>query len=195
MTFGLRELRAEGRKFVMNGRPVFFRGTLECCIFPLTGYPPTDVESWRHVIRACKAHGLNLIRFHSWCPPEAAFIAADELGFYFQVECAVWTGPGEDKALGDWIYAESQRIVGAYGNHPSFVLLTHGNEPHGKNREAFSPAGWITGRSRTPAAWSPAARPIRNCPRTSSMSSIRAAAPTAGWAKITGATSNRSLCR
>jgi hypothetical protein len=142
VTFGLREVQADGRRFVMNGHPVFFRGTLECCIFPLTGYPPTDVESWRHVIRACKTHGLNLIRFHSWCPPEAAFIAADELGFYFQVECAVWTEPGENKALGDWVYAESRRIVGAYGNHPSFVLLTHGNEPHGKNCDAFL-AGWV----------------------------------------------------
>ena len=129
MTFGLREIGAEGKQFVLNGRPAFFRGTLECCIFPLTGYPPTDVQSWKRIIRVCKAHGLNLIRFHSWCPPEAAFVAADELGFYFQVECAVWTNPGDDKALGDWLYAESERIVRAYGNHPSFVLLTHGNEP------------------------------------------------------------------
>ncbi|MGA2864720.1 MAG: discoidin domain-containing protein [Verrucomicrobiota bacterium] len=140
--FGLREIRAEGRQFVLNGQPAFFRGTLECCIFPLTGYPPTDVESWKRVLGVCKAHGLNLIRFHSWCPPEAAFVAADELGFYFQVECAVWTNPGEAKALGEWIYAESERIVRAYGNHPSFVLLTHGNEPHGRNCESFL-AGWV----------------------------------------------------
>jgi hypothetical protein len=140
--FGLREIGTEGKQFMLNGHPAFFRGTLECCIFPLTGYPPTDVASWKHVIGACKAHGLNLIRFHSWCPPEAAFIAADELGFYFQVECAVWSDPGEDKALGEWLYAESERIVRAYGNHPSFLLLTHGNEPSGKNRDEFL-AGWV----------------------------------------------------
>ena len=140
--FGLREIAAAGKQFILNGHPAFFRGTLECCIFPLTGYPPTDVASWKRVINACKAHGLNLIRFHSWCPPEAAFVAADELGFYFQVECAVWSKPGEDQVLGDWLYAESGRIVRAYGNHPSFLLLTHGNEPHGKNRDAFL-AGWV----------------------------------------------------
>jgi beta-galactosidase len=139
---GPRDIAIDGKQFMLNGHPAFFRGTLECCIFPLTGYPPTDVESWKRVIRACKAHGLNLIRFHSWCPPEAAFVAADELGFYYQVECAVWNNPGEDKVLGDWLYAESQRIVRAYGNHPSFLLLTHGNEPHGKNRDAFL-AGWV----------------------------------------------------
>jgi hypothetical protein len=141
--FGLREIGTDGKQFILNGHPAFFRGTLECCIFPLTGYPPTDVESWKRVIRTCKSYGLNLIRFHSWCPPEAAFIAADELGFYFQVECAVWSKPGEDKALGDWLYAESERIVRAYGNHPSFLLLTHGNEPSGKNRDAFL-AGWVS---------------------------------------------------
>jgi beta-galactosidase/beta-glucuronidase len=89
LTFGLREIGAKGKEFILNGHAAFFRGTLECCIFPLTGYPPTDVPSWKRIIGTCKAHGLNLIRFHSWCPPEAAFIAADELGFYFQVECAV----------------------------------------------------------------------------------------------------------
>jgi len=142
VSFGLREIGTEGKQFVLNGHPAFFRGTLECCIFPLTGYPPTDVAAWKKVIGACKAHGLNLIRFHSWCPPEAAFVAADELGFYFQVECAVWSNPGEDKVLGDWLYAESERIVRAYGNHPSFLLLTHGNEPSGKNRDEFL-AGWV----------------------------------------------------
>jgi hypothetical protein len=141
--FGLREIGIKGKEFVLNGHPAFFRGTLECCIFPLTGYPPTDVESWKRVIRACKDYGLNLIRFHSWCPPEAAFIAADELGFYFQVECAVWSNPGDDKALGAWLYLESERIVRAYGNHPSFLLLTHGNEPHGRNRDQFL-AGWVS---------------------------------------------------
>ncbi len=142
VSVGLREIRTQGKQFVLNNHKTFFRGTLECCIFPLTGYPPTDVESWKRIISICKSYGLNLIRFHSWCPPEAAFIAADELGFYYQVECAVWTSPGESKVLGDWIYAESERIVRAYGNHPSFVLMTHGNEPGGKHREEFL-TGWV----------------------------------------------------
>jgi beta-galactosidase len=142
VSFGPRDIATEGKTLTLNGHPAFFRGTLECCIFPRTGYPPTDVESWKRVIRTCKAYGLNLIRFHSWCPPEAAFVAADDLGFYYQVECAVWNKPGEDKAVGDWLYEESQRIVRAYGNHPSFLLLTHGNEPSGKNRDAFL-AGWV----------------------------------------------------
>lgn len=149
--FGLREITTDGTQFLVNGRKTFIRGTLDCCIYPKTGYPPTDVESWKRVIKTCKAHGLNLLRFHSWCPPEAAFIAADELGFYFQVEASSWANhdPRNIKAdarattLGDgnpvdtWIYAETDRILKYYGNHPSFILMPYGNEPGGKNQEQY----------------------------------------------------------
>lgn len=147
LSFGLREIAARGREFLLNGRPVFFRGTLECCVFPKTGYPPTDVDSWKRVIGVCRAHGLNHIRFHSWCPPEAAFAAADELGFYYQVECGVWTNPGAGRPIDRWIEEESERIVAAYGNHPSFVLLTHGNEPRGPGHKAYL-AKWVDGWKR-----------------------------------------------
>ena len=140
-TFGLREIATEGTQFVVNGRKTFFRGTLECCVFPLTGHPPTDVAAWKRVIGIAKAHGLNLFRFHSWCPPEAAFQAADELGFYFQVEACSWanhsTTLGNGQPVDDWVYAETERILKAYGNHPSFVLMAYGNEPRGKNQGAF----------------------------------------------------------
>jgi len=138
VTFGLREVSTTPDKlFAVNGRKTFLRGTLECCIFPLTGHPPTDVEPWKRIIRICKTHGLNHIRFHSWCPPEAAFVAADELGFYYQVECGVWTNPGNGTPVDKWLWNESERIVRAYGNHPSFVLFASGNEPHGPKREEY----------------------------------------------------------
>jgi hypothetical protein len=143
LRFGLRDVSTTPDKLIaINGRPAFFRGTLECCIFPKTGYPPTDVEEWRRILRVGQAHGLNHLRFHSWCPPEAAFVAADELGFYYQVECGVWTQPGNGKAIDRWIYDESERIARAYGHHPSFVLFTHGNEPHGPKREEYL-AQWV----------------------------------------------------
>jgi hypothetical protein len=139
LTAGLREVSVVGTQLAINGRRFFVRGTLECCIFPLTGYPPTDVAAWKRIIRVCKAYGLNLIRFHSWCPPEAAFVAADEEGFYFQVECPVWANQGatigEARPLDEWIYDEAGRILAAYGNHPSFVMMAHGNEPSGRHEE------------------------------------------------------------
>jgi beta-galactosidase/beta-glucuronidase len=141
-TFGFRELAAQGTQFTLNGQKIFFRGTLECCIFPLTGHPPTDVDSWKRIIRIAKAHGLNLLRFHSWCPPEAAFIAADELGFYYQVECAAWATVGDGKPIDKWLYEEADRILEAYGNHPSFLLMPYGNEPSGDKHVQYL-AAWV----------------------------------------------------
>jgi hypothetical protein len=142
VTFGLRQIGTEGTSFLINGRKAFFRGTLECCIFPLTGYPPTDVASWKRIIRVCQAHGLNHIRFHSWCPPEAAFVAADELGFYYQVEIAAWTTVGNGAPIDRWLYREGERIARAYGNHPSFVLMPYGNEPGGPKHKEYL-ARWV----------------------------------------------------
>jgi hypothetical protein len=133
--FGFREIGTQGTQFTVNGRPTFIRGTLDCAIYPKTGHPPMDVASWRRVIETAKAHGLNSIRFHSWCPPQAAFVAADQLGFYLHVECSSW--PNQSTTLGDgkpvdrWIYEEADRILSHYGNHPSFVFLVSGNEPGG----------------------------------------------------------------
>ncbi len=126
--FGMREIGIEGEQFTINGRKTYLRGSLECAIFPLTGYPSMDVQGWRKIYRQAAAHGLNHLRFHSWCPPEAAFIAADQEGFMLQVETPVWTEIGEDEVLHSFIYAEGDRILREYGNHPSFTMLCVGNE-------------------------------------------------------------------
>jgi hypothetical protein len=139
-TFGLRELGQEGTQFTINGRRTFLRGTLECCIFPLTGYPPTDAGYWSKVIQACQAHGLNHMRFHSWCPPKAAFEVADLRGFYLHVECASWANQGtsvDDPLVREFIVAEADRILREYGNHPSFCFLAYGNEPAGRTQNQW----------------------------------------------------------
>jgi hypothetical protein len=129
--FGLRDFKAVGQDFEINGRKIYLRGTHFGGDFPLTGYPPTDVESWKKIIKTCKDWGLNHMRFHSWCPPEAAFEAADQLGFYLQVECGMWNDFSPGSAMEKMLYAETDRILRAYGNHPSFVLLSASNEAHG----------------------------------------------------------------
>lgn len=136
--FGMRSFSRVGKGFEINGRPTFLRGALDCAVFPKTGYPPTTVEPWERLLKMCKAHGLNHIRFHSWCPPKAAFDAADKLGFYFQVEASAWASIlGDSTALDQWIYDESERMVAAYGNHPSFCMMPYGNEPHGKYHKEY----------------------------------------------------------
>ena len=139
--FGMRSFSINGTRFEINNRPVFLRGTVENCVFPLTGYPPTDVASWERIFTICKNHGLNHMRFHSWCPPEAAFEAADKLGFYLHVEGPSWanhgTSLGDGKPIDQYIYDETDRILDAYGNHPSFCMMAYGNEPAGKNQAEY----------------------------------------------------------
>jgi hypothetical protein len=129
LAIGVRSIGTRGTQFVLNGRPIFLRGTLECNIFPRTGYPPTDVESWARLFRIARSYGLNHFRFHSWCPPEAAFVAADEAGFLLHVELPVWNRTlGKDPAVVDYMRAEGVRILETYGDHPSFTMLCLGNE-------------------------------------------------------------------
>ena len=135
--FGLREFKAHGTRFEVNGTPIFLRGTLECGIFPLTGYPSLEKSYWAKIYRTCQEYGLNHVRFHSWCPPEVAFHVADSLGMYLQVECGAWTEVGSGQPQDQWIQEESDRILKEYGNHPSFCLMAHGNEPSGANQAAY----------------------------------------------------------
>lgn len=131
-TFGMRKLEHRGAQMMLNNRPLFLRGTLECCIFPLTGTPPMDKAGWETVFKAAKDYGLNHLRFHSWCPPRAAFEVADEMGFYLQVELPVWsTTLGTDTGAVKFVQDEAWRILKEYGNHPSFCLWSLGNELEG----------------------------------------------------------------
>ncbi len=139
--FGMREITIQGRRFSLNGRKIFLRGTLECCIFPKTGYPPVDVEEWQRIYKIIKSYGLNHMRFHSYCPPKAAFTAADKEGVYLQVECSSWANQGatlgHGEPLDEYIYAESERIIENFGNHPSFCFLAYGNEPAGRSLDQY----------------------------------------------------------
>lgn len=136
VAYGIRSIQSDGARLEINNRATFLRGTLDCCIYPLTGYPPMQSEAWERVFRIVKDYGLNHVRFHSWCPPEAAFQAADQLGVYLQVEGPVWMDTwnlpvGSQPGHYEYLPAEARRIVEYYGNHPSFCLFANGNELNG----------------------------------------------------------------
>jgi hypothetical protein len=138
--FGFRQVERDGRQIRVNGRRIFLRGTLDCCVYPNTGHPPLKVEEWLKVMGVIKEYGFNHVRFHSWCPPEAAFEAADRLGLYVLPETPFWvdnwtvkTGSlpklfGQDPDAVDYVVREIRRISEAYGNHPSFAFFCIGNE-------------------------------------------------------------------
>ncbi|MDD4970872.1 MAG: glycoside hydrolase family 2 [Paludibacter sp.] len=129
VTFGMRSLTNKNAHLQVNGHQIFLRGTLECCIFPLEGHPPMDKKGWQKVFDTARGWGLNHLRFHSWCPPEYAFEVADEMGFYLQIELPVWSlSVNKDQPTSEFLYAESDRIIKEYGNHPSFCFWSIGNE-------------------------------------------------------------------
>ena len=140
VTFGLREIKSEGKQIRLNGELFSLRATHDGGGFPLTGYPATDVATWKRIVSICKTWGLNGIRFHSWCPPEAAFVAADELGFYFQPECGMWSNFDSERKMLAILNDETARLLKAYGNHPSFVMLDASNEPAGSYQQQLP--GW-----------------------------------------------------
>lgn len=130
--FGMRQVEQGKHHIRVNGRDVHLRGALDCCVFPLTGYPSTDVEEWKKIFVTVKEYGMNHIRFHSWCPPQAAFYAADEVGIYLQAELPMWIKDvGKYPARRDFFEKEMYAILEEYGNHPSFLLMCNGNENEG----------------------------------------------------------------
>ncbi len=137
--FGLTDFRADGHQFTNHGKPVFLRGKHDGMIFPIEGAAPMDVEGWIKVMKIAKAHGINHYRFHTCCPPEAAFLAADLLGIYMEPEIPFW---GNIHATDDpefnaqeqaYLIAEGKRILEEYGNHPSFAMFSLGNELWGSH--------------------------------------------------------------
>lgn len=125
--FGMRKFGTDGTQFTINGRTVFLRGKHEAAVFPLTGFPPMDVEEWTRVYKIARSYGINHYRFHSYCPPEAAFIAADREGIYLQAELPFWGGLESD-TIAVRLKDEGLGMLKAYANHPSFVMFSPGNE-------------------------------------------------------------------
>lgn len=125
--FGMRNFEARGTQFAINGRTTFLRGKHDAAVFPITGHTPMDVESWERVFKIAKSYGINHYRFHSYTPPKAAFTAADRVGIYLQPELPFWGGLDVD-SVATMLREEGFALLKTFGNHPSFVMFSPGNE-------------------------------------------------------------------
>lgn len=122
-------LTTDGHHFYDNGKMVFLRGKHDACVWPQTGHVPMDTASWFCYLRLLTDYGINHVRFHSWCPPEAAFVAADSLHIYLQPELPFWGDFNErDSVLMTFLHKEGMNILKEYGHHPSFAMMALGNE-------------------------------------------------------------------
>ena len=124
-----KDFHIEGAHFYADGHPVFLRGKHDAAVWPLTGHVDMTVEGWMKYLGICRAYGINHVRFHSWCPPEAAFVAADSLGIYLQPELPFWGSfDDKDEKLMAFLHQEGENILREYGHHPSFRMMALGNE-------------------------------------------------------------------
>ena len=124
-----KDFHIEGTHFFANGHRIFLRGKHDAAVWPLTGHVEMSVEGWMKYLGTCKEYGINHVRFHSWCPPEAAFVAADSLGIYLQPELPFWGSfDKKDERLMAFLHQEGENILREYGHHPSFRMMALGNE-------------------------------------------------------------------
>ena len=124
-----KDFHIEGTHFYANGHRIFLRGKHDAAVWPLTGHVEMSVEGWMKYLGTCKEYGINHVRFHSWCPPEAAFVAADSLGIYLQPELPFWGSfDKKDERLMAFLHQEGVNILREYGHHPSFRMMALGNE-------------------------------------------------------------------
>lgn len=124
-----KDFHIEGAHFYANGHRIFLRGKHDAAVWPLTGHVEMSVEGWMKYLGTCKEYGINHVRFHSWCPPEAAFVAADSLGIYLQPELPFWGSfDKKDERLIAFLHQEGVNILREYGHHPSFRMMALGNE-------------------------------------------------------------------
>lgn len=131
VSFGVRDFGDDGRgRLSLNGRTIFLRSEANCGEFPETGYSPMTVEEWTDVLMRYRSYGINCVRFHSHCPPEAAFFAADKIGMLMQPELSHWNPKNAFESEESFAYykEELEQILYMLANHPSFVMLTFGNE-------------------------------------------------------------------
>ena len=130
VSFGVRDFEAQHGRLTLNGRRIFLRSEANCAVFPETGYPPMDVAGWTAALESYRAYGVNCMRFHSHCPPEAAFTAADRMGMLMQPELSHWDPEHAfaSPEARDYYRTELEQILLCLSNHPSFVMLTFGNE-------------------------------------------------------------------
>ncbi len=134
-TFGMRDFRVVDRQFSVNGKKVILRGDMP--MGESDRSPEEELAYWRALMKEYKKYGINMLRFHTTCPREAALTAADEAGIYMQLELKLWAWicfpdePAFEPLLEGTLKKQGDNVLKAYGNHPSFVMMSLGNEIQG----------------------------------------------------------------
>ena len=131
--FGLRDIRLEGKKFLINGKSVFQRLVLDQGFYPDGIYTaPSDQELCADIKRS-QALGFNGARLHEKVFEERFLYHCDKLGYIVWGEYPNW---GLDHSYADSIYAilpEWLEEIDRDFNHPSIIGWCPLNETWDQN--------------------------------------------------------------
>ena len=137
--FGLRDVRIEGDRILINGEPIFQRLILDQGFWPDGIYTaPSDTELKADIERAIKL-GFNGARLHQKIFEPRALYWADKMGYLIWAEfpdwgCSIRTHvQARENFLREWADA-----VLRDRSHPSIVAWTPLNEAH-SNADRYNP--------------------------------------------------------
>lgn len=133
---GFRRLEIVGDKFLVNGRPVKFKGVNIHEHNQFTGHYITK-EDILTDLRLMKEHNINAIRTSHYPLPRLFYELCDKYGFYVYGEANIEShgmGYRLERTLGnnpDWLPQHRDRILNMYyrtRNYPCVTILSLGNE-------------------------------------------------------------------
>lgn len=111
-------------RWQLNGEPVLLASRPVYPAFPPAVCPPTEVAAWRAIWAGLRRDGAGHAVFPGWCPPEAAFRAADEAGILLTPAVGGW--PDTNRSVPpDYMETEHARLRSHFGHHPSFAPADH----------------------------------------------------------------------
>lgn len=135
---GLREVKVNGNKLLVNGSPVKLMGVNRHEIDPRTGRSISP-ELCRKDAELFRAANVNLVRTSHYPPSEEFLTACDELGIFVECEAAVcWIEHPASPVWKEWDHLDRKFLpyllqasldnVAANRNHPSVIIWSIANE-------------------------------------------------------------------
>ena len=129
--FGVRKIEVDGRKILLNGQPVYFKGLNRHDEYPLLGRAITD-EIYQNDVEQMDQANINALRTAHYPNEPRIYDLADEYGFLVFEEIPA-TGLNFKEMKNEKVRSlaldYARRMVHRDRNHPSIVLWSAGNEP------------------------------------------------------------------
>lgn len=129
-TFGLREIRTEGNRILLNGKEIYLKGFNRHEAGALSGAATTEQEMLADLLHL-KSLGANFIRGSHYPQAQVFLDLCDRLGILVWEESLGWGNPAEQMSDPEFIAAQVEQtrlMVHNSFNHPSVIIFAFLNE-------------------------------------------------------------------